>query len=251
LHKACIAFTIYYGQGKIDLAYRASEEALRLAEESGDILSKTEAHINHGVCCYGKGFLDEAEEHLLKGRKFAESANLFSHTFVANLFLGLLYSCRGEYRKAQDYYNDAMSVEKFGILGPSFFNLTRIALASAKVMNNEKDIALRTLYAYASENKVKRFAGSIKRHIGEILLNVDDEHIPEAEQWVMQAIEADKRHGMMFELGMDYALYAQLFRRKGDQSKAKENLNKAIEIYKECGADGWVKKAEQELASIS
>ena len=32
---------------------------------------------------------------------------------------------------------------------------------------------------------------------------------------------------------------------------AKENLNKAIEIYKECGADGWVEKAEKELASTS
>jgi len=38
----------------------------------------------------------------------------------------------------------------------------------------------------------------------------------------------------------DHALYAELFKRKGDQSKAKENLNKAIEILKECGADGWV-----------
>jgi len=32
---------------------------------------------------------------------------------------------------------------------------------------------------------------------------------------------------------------------------AKENLNKAIEILKECGADGWVEKYEKELAAIS
>ncbi len=56
---------------------------------------------------------------------------------------------------------------------------------------------------------------------------------------------------MMWNLGMDYAVYAELFRRKGDQSKAKENLGKAIEIFKECGADGWMKKAEEELASFS
>jgi hypothetical protein len=37
----------------------------------------------------------------------------------------------------------------------------------------------------------------------------------------------------------------------GDQSKAKENLNKEIEILKECGADGWVEKYEKELAAIS
>jgi len=36
-------------------------------------------------------------------------------------------------------------------------------------------------------------------------------------------------------------------RRKEDLSK----VNKAIEIFKECGADGWVEKYEKELASLS
>jgi len=42
-----------------------------------------------------------------------------------------------------------------------------------------------------------------------------------------------------------------LFKRKGDLPKAKENLNKAIEIFKKCGADGWVERYEKELDSIS
>jgi hypothetical protein len=55
----------------------------------------------------------------------------------------------------------------------------------------------------------------------------------------------------MWNLALDYAVYAELFKRKGDQSKAKENLNKAIEIFKECGADGWVERYEKELVSLS
>ena len=81
-------------------------------------------------------------------------------------------------------------------------------------------------------------------------MNIDDQHISEAEDWVKKAIEADKRNGTMWSLGGDYAFYAELFKRKGDQSKAKENLTKAIDILKECGADGWVKKAEEELAAL-
>ncbi len=46
----------------------------------------------------------------------------------------------------------------------------------------------------------------------------------------------------MWNLARDYALYADLFKRKGDLSKAQENVTKAIEIFKECGADGWVEK---------
>jgi hypothetical protein len=41
-----------------------------------------------------------------------------------------------------------------------------------------------------------------------------------------------------------------LFKRKEDRSKAKENIAKAIEILKECGADGWVEKYEKELAEL-
>lgn len=67
----------------------------------------------------------------------------------------------------------------------------------------------------------------------------------------MQAIETDKSNGMLFELGKDHAAYAAWFKRKGDRSKAKENLNKAIEILLECGADGWVEKYEKELAALS
>ena len=46
---------------------------------------------------------------------------------------------------------------------------------------------------------------------------------------------------------MDYVVYYEFFKRKGERSKTKENINKAIEIFKECGADGWVEKFEKDL----
>jgi len=45
-------------------------------------------------------------------------------------------------------------------------------------------------------------------------------------------------------------VYAEVFKRKGDQSKTKENLSQAIETFKKCGADGWVEKYEKELATL-
>jgi hypothetical protein len=56
---------------------------------------------------------------------------------------------------------------------------------------------------------------------------------------------------MRFHLAKDHILYAELFKRKGDRLKARGNLGKAIEIFKECGADGWVEKYEKELATIT
>jgi hypothetical protein len=87
--------------------------------------------------------------------------------------------------------------------------------------------------------------------IGAILLNIDDQHISEAEDWIERSIETNQKYGMMWNLGQDYALYAELYKRKKDQSRAKENLNKAIQIFNECSADGWVERYEKELATLS
>ena len=51
-------------------------------------------------------------------------------------------------------------------------------------------------------------------------------------------------------MGRDYALYAEWFKRNGDRPKARENLGRAIEILKECGADGWVESIEKELIAL-
>jgi hypothetical protein len=71
--------------------------------------------------------------------------------------------------------------------------------------------------------------------------------MPEAEYWIKKAIESDKHNSLMSYLGQDYALYAKWLKRKGDPSKAKESLGKAIEIFKDCCADGWVRKYKKEL----
>jgi hypothetical protein len=47
------------------------------------------------------------------------------------------------------------------------------------------------------------------------------------------------------------ALYAELFKRKGGQLKAKENLDMARDILKESGADGWVEKYEKGLVALA
>jgi tetratricopeptide (TPR) repeat protein len=249
--KSCIAMTIYCLQGKADLAYQSSHEGLKLAEESGDTFSKAEAYTSCGISYYVKGFLDEAEEHFVKGIAFSERINYSAMSSLASIYLGETYFDWGEYPRSQYYYNKFISTCEQMKLWPSRINLGNILLAKAKVMNNDKAFNLDTLYGGAEQNKVKYLEGHMAIGIGHILMNIDDNHIIEAEKWIQKAIETDQRNRMMFNLGKDYALYAELFKRKGDRLKAQENLGKAIEIFKGCGADGWVEMAEKELAAIS
>jgi len=248
--KSYLSHFAYYFAGKFNLAYQTSEEALNLAEESDDIYSKAMAYTVHGSSCYAKGFFEDATQHLLKGVGLSEKIDLFIWNALANMRLGEVYYEIGEYRNSKDRFAKVALILKRSCVYPSMMTTAKLGAAMARVMMNEKDIDLESLYVHVYENKMKNLGNYKLRYIGEILLNIDDQHLPEAEDWIKKAIEAHKRDGMMCYMGMAYTLYAELFKRKGDALKAKENLNKAIGIFKECGADGWAKNYEKVLAAL-
>ncbi len=248
--KCNLAYFSYFYQGSIDLAFKTSNEGLQIADESGDIYSKTIAYPSHGISCYGRRLLEEAEKYLLKGLEFCERINFPVWDAVAQFGLGETYFEMGNFERSKEHYEKASWSLEHNRLFPSWAGCGRVSLARSRVMNKEKDVNLESLYAHSHNNKIKAAEGWFRKYIGEILLNIDDHHISEAEYWINDAIEADKRNGMMFHLGLDYALHADLFKRKGDRLKSQENLGKAIEILKECGADGWVEKYEKELGAL-
>jgi tetratricopeptide (TPR) repeat protein len=249
--KGNLAYACYYFQGRIDLAFQTTSEALRIAEESEDSFSIGIAYGSHGISCYGKRLLEEAEKNLIKGVEYLGRTNEAAWNGVARVQLGEIYFEMGNFSRSREQYEEGSWVFERNRLSPSWVGWGKVASTRSKVMNKEKDVNLESLYAHSRNNKVKAAEGWIQRYIGEILLNIDDQHMSEAEHWIQKAIEADQRNRMMLNLGKDYALYGELFKRKDDRLKAQENLGKAIEILKECGADGWVTKYEKELTALS
>ena len=248
--KSNLAYWSYYHNGKINLQFGTTNESIQIAEESGDIYSKTMAFVSHGISCYAKGFLEEAEKYLSKGLKFCGKVNFFAWDANAQFHLGETYFEMGDFLRSKEQYEKGSRAIEGSRLWPSVAGIEKVGLARSKVMNKEKDVNLESLYAFSRNNKIRALEGWFQRYIGEILLNIDDQHTSEAEHWIQKAVEADQKNRMMFHLGNDYALYAELFKRIGDRLRARENLGKAIEIFKECGADGWTAKAEKELALL-
>jgi predicted ATPase/class 3 adenylate cyclase/ribosomal protein L40E len=236
--------------GKIDLQWQASKEALAIADESGDIWSKAHGYTIHGWSYYSKGYLEEAKKHLRKGASFSERSNLIFWGAFTHYYLGMAHFDIEEYEISQKYYEKAISLSRLTRMAPSWAKYWRMLLALAKLMNNEENININEIFEWYNDNKIKSVKGLMSNCISRILLNIGDQHISEAEDWIKKAIEVNKQNGIMWYLASDYALYSDLFKRKGDLPKAKENLNKAIEIFKECGAEGWVEKYEKELASL-
>ncbi|MDY6791566.1 MAG: AAA family ATPase [Thermodesulfobacteriota bacterium] len=248
--KNLLSFLVYYNQGRIDLAHETNRQALRIADESGDIYSKTFAYCCQGVSCFDRGSFQQALEFLSLGREFSKKLGQYWWEPGSNHFLGEVYFETGQYQKAKDHYHKAVTLfDQYGNW-PSANILSKIGLVRAQILNSEKDFKIETLYRYISAAKTKVYKGEIRRYMGEILLNIDDHHISEAEDWIKKAIEANSRNGMRWHLAKSRVLYAEFFKRKGDTSKAGKQLSAAIKIFKECGADGWVEKYEKELASL-
>ncbi len=247
--KSCIANTVYNTQGNAELGYQTSLDGLTIAEESGDAMSKAEAYVHHGISCFLKGFLDEAERHLLHGEKYCKKIDYVSG-FLASRYLGLIYLEKGQYRKSRDYFAEAIAILENRGAGNSVVYINKIALAYLKAKHYEKDINIELLYNYEHENKVKALEGPMALGISQILLAADKPNIQKAENWLQKAMGADQKNGQTWNLGMDYVICAELFKRKNKNWEAKENLGRAIEIFKECGASGWAEKYEKKLLAL-
>jgi tetratricopeptide (TPR) repeat protein len=241
----------YIFYGKADLAYQTSQESLRQALDSGDIYLKGMAYSSYGASCYCKGLFDEAENSLLQALPLCEKTALLGWETWGTGFLGHAYQDLGKYKKALDTYKRGISILEPLKLFPFWINLWKIAVARLKVFNNDQDVNLSKVFEHYRNIKVKVAKGWAARYVADILLNMDNRHFSEAEDWGRKALETDENNGTIWSLACDYAFYADLYKRKGDHKKVRENLNKAIDTFKECGAEGWVEKYEEELSTLS
>ena len=249
--KTTICTAVHIPRGELDLAFQESKDSLRMAQGSSDSRTMGVAHVAYGYCCYSKGLFDEAENSLLKAKSFCEKMTHFIWGAWALRILGDIYFDRGKYEIAMTYCDKAVSYLELSKLFPSYLNFFKIAKVRASILNKTHHMDINELSRLYNNNNIKLNEGWMTRFISEILLNIDDQHISEAEEWINKAIEADKANGTRWHLAADYALYGDILKRKGDQSGVKENLSKAIEIFKECGADGWVEKYEEKLEALS
>jgi len=249
--KSLLSYMAYYCQGKLDLAHKTSRQAVKIAEESGDIYSKAFAYSCHGISCFGKGSFQEAIKFLSIGNESSEKLNHDWWHPWSNHFLGEVYFELGQYQKAMEHYYKAVSFFEHSGYWPSSAIICKLGLMRAKIVSGEKNYNVETFHGYTSAVKAKVYEGLVQRYMAEILLNINEDRISEAKKWIKKAITADKENGMLFELARDYLLYSTILRHNGQKSQARESLEKAIGIFNECSADGWVEEAEKEMTPLS
>jgi class 3 adenylate cyclase/tetratricopeptide (TPR) repeat protein len=241
----------YQVEGKVNPAHQFAQETLTLAQETGDAFIKGIAYCTYGVSCYHKGLFDEAKTHLLELASSYEKSASIGWIAWAYAHLGSMHIDLREYDDAVNCFKKQISISENVSFLPSTIKLFQTSLVRAKVLRHDRDIELSELFAFYQNNNLTFCEGWMARNIGDVLLNTDDDHLSDAEAWIQKAIDADSRNGMKWHLANDHARYADWFKKKGDIQGAKEQLTKAIDIFRECGADGWVTRTEKTLATLS
>ena len=241
----------YQAEGKLNPAKEFAQEALTLAKETGDAYIKGFAYTLYGVSCYYKGLFDEAKTHLLEFVSSYEKSAPVTCLAWAYGHLGHMHLDLRKYDDAVNCCKKIISISQNVSFLSSVVKCFQTRLALAKVLRHDQDIDLRELLNCYQNYKVTFGKGWTARNIGDVLLNMDDDHLSDAEVWFQRAIEADMRNGMKWCLASDHADYANWFKKKGDIQGAKDQLTRAIDLFQECGADGWVTRTEKTLAEIS
>jgi tetratricopeptide (TPR) repeat protein len=238
-------------RGDVNLALKNGEEASQLADELGDIYFKGMAYSHYGTSLFFKGLFDEAEKYLLEGLAMSEKTSMDAAAVWSAHILAFLYLDRGESKKAQTYLQKGISLLESAKLFPSHLSVLKALSAKTRIRHQDQDIRLGELFECSKNIRLKACEGIMAAIIGDILLNMDDDHLSDAEVWIQKAIDADSKNGKRWYLATDHVLYADWFKKKGDIDGAKEQFSTAIDLFRECGADGWVTRAERELASFA
>ena len=249
--KAYLSLFDHFLAGRINSAESMGFDAMRYAEESGDMYSQAMAYTSVGAACFGKGLMREGHKSLSNAVELCEKIDFRIFQAVANWILGELCFELDQYHSSRDHFAEAVSLLEREKSIPSFLRSCRTGFAMATANCGEKDIDLDALYDHIRDNKLKVYQGWTLRFLSEVLLKIEDSHLTKAEELIEKAVEWHEANNMRWWLGRTYLISAKLFKRKGNLQKARQELSKAIEVFKECGADGWVTKTEEELVKLS
>jgi tetratricopeptide (TPR) repeat protein len=248
--KINMAGFIYAQDGRIEKALQCGQEALQHAFQADDLVLKGGAYGSCGMALFEKGLFFEAEENLTLALEMNLKTDFVGALFPNFLWLGLLHLENGQFQKAQECCDSLLDVYERVRTTPSYARVALLMKVAAGIRGGLNPEIATVLNFDLQEIKIRFLQGIAARITGEVYLHIEDDHMDEAEAWIRKAIEVDERNRMPWDLAMAYALYAEFFKKKADPAQSKENLTKAIDLMRGCGADGWVKKYEEKMARI-
>ncbi|MCU0578741.1 MAG: AAA family ATPase [Desulfobacterota bacterium] len=242
--KSNLSFYAYNFSGDLDAGFRESAEAKQLAEASGDSYSKAMAYTCHGVSCFFKGHLPEAERNLQKGIYFSERIQLVTYLALAHQWLGHTLYEQGKFPSSRDHHVRAGVLREQSGLFPSTVILNQVAALRSGLQAGETRIDLKTLERLAEKIRIRLYEGLFYRYVGEIIGFRGSSSGAQAEDWIHRAVKIHCQYGMFWDLAQDYWSLSRLLEKKGGARQARQYKKEALNFFEKCRADGWIQRVQ-------
>jgi len=205
------------------------------------------AYTAHAIACNAKGWFDEARVGGTKAISCLEKSDQYYWIAIMSGNMGQLDFELEAYDSSYRHFERGLYyAEKTRF--PATLNFCRLGLERAKAYIN-MDIDLNMLPVYDENVGLSFYRVMSVGFLADIWMKIDGAS-ETTWKWLLHATDIRTRVGSEFWLGLDCHSYARFYRKQNDIVQAKEQLTKAIDILKTCGADGWVKKYEEELVLL-
>jgi class 3 adenylate cyclase/tetratricopeptide (TPR) repeat protein len=230
-----------------------SEEGIEIGEAINHLYSILHGYWGMAILLLGQGYNEAAIKVMKRCLGLCEKAQL---PFLESFFLACLapaYARAGLQEEGLKVVESA--VESFRAEG------ARFGCVLAEVHRGEVYLlAGRPEEASAFAFEAIELCRSIKargyeawglKNLADIVCQASGHDAGQAESRYGQAMALAEELGMRPLLAHCHRGLGMLYGRTGGKDRAREQYGKAIDILRQCGADGWVEKYEKELASLA
>ena len=267
---AGIGHTHYYA-GKSAKNLDIGGKLLDYGEQHSNIRCMTLGYITAGHGYLASGDFPMAIEQYEKAVSVSVDPMYFHY---AKLFLGIAYAQNGQFDMAQPVLEEVVSYCRdvgFEAMGsPAAIFLGTVQVANGDMSNGFKkmeaigkrwvekergavlylyDFLAGTIYLQIIEGAAPVSIQTIIKNIGFIIKNVPFA-AKKADFHFKKAIEAGKEFGVNGFVGLSYFNLGLLYRAKKRNDMAKDCFQKAIEIFEEIEAEGFLKQSREALDSL-
>jgi tetratricopeptide (TPR) repeat protein len=236
--------------GRLAEAASKMRSILEQARRSNDLTYQCIARLCLSRLSLYRGEGREAVEHAEQAIETTERLGAIGFRTTARLALGGAHLIAGDYPQARAVLEDALAVASADSIGANQMLMLRGRLAVVRCHTGDREGALRLAEEAAGAAKGVKRLGAVEAHLSfaRVLLASGSERFAEAEE-ALDAALAVARHcsGRVFEavIGEESARLAV---QRGNHAAAAQAFNEALDLYREIGATGHLRRLEAEVA---
>jgi tetratricopeptide (TPR) repeat protein len=241
---------INYYQGNTNKVFEDAERLVEHGDRNANSRSKVFGLLYKAFGHMAAGDMKSSQK---SSQKAIEIASEPFYVQLSKMILGISYFFNGQLQEAEEAIGSGLDVaEKLGLGSVSVmlqYYLAPVLIANGQMKQGTE--LLEKARKLLSKNQRRVHYAISEYVIGEVNSQIA---VPtankKADKHFNQAIELLKEIGMRGILGQVYLSQGLLYKASKRSDRARQCILEAIDLFKECAADGWLKQANEAFDSL-